>query len=130
MSKFAKRLRKSLGHLENCLVVGHGFGKMDDLFEIFNTVFLIAEQRPTIKSKKLVYRENYDDLNQISELSVIFFDVDQIKEFKSVLPLVYRFKPYVIVEGSDIRDRNYFKDLYENRYQAVEIHNTHHLWKL
>jgi hypothetical protein len=123
MSKFAKRLRKTLGRLENCLVVGHGFGKMEDLFEIFNTVFLI-------KSKKLIYRENYDDLNQISELSVIFFDVDQIKEFKSVLPLVYKFKPYVIVEGSDIRDRNYFKDLYENRYQAIEIHSTHHLWKL
>lgn len=130
MSKFAKRLKKSIGNLDNCLVVGHGFGKIEDLYGIFNTVFLISENRPEFKSKKLVYRENYSDLNQITDLSVILFDVNQIKNFNSVLPLIYRYKPAIVVEGSDIQDRNYFKDLFENRYKAVEINSTHHLWKL
>lgn len=130
MSKFGKRIKKFVGSLENCLVVGHGFGKMSEMLETFDTVFVIAEEFPSIKAKNLIFRESFDGIDLLTGISVIFFDRDQVDKIKNTIPLWYRQKPHILIEGNDVIGRDLSKDLYDHNYRAVELQGTHHIWKL
>lgn len=130
MSKFGKRIKKFVGTLDNCLVVGQGFGKLSEILETFNTVFLIDENPSPIKAKNLIFRESFEDISAISEISVIFFDRNQVDKLSLTVPLWYRQKPHIIIEGELVIERELSKDLYQHGYRAVELQGTHHIWKL
>jgi len=130
MNKFGKRIKKFIGRAENALVVGHGFEKLPEILQTFKTVFVVSENLPVIKAKNLIYRESFDDLNALTELTVIFFDRNQIDKLKITIPLWYRQKPHIIIEGNIVIDRELSADLYNHGYRAVELQGTHHIWKL
>ena len=69
MSKFQKRLKKLSDKTENCLVVGKGFGHLSDFIEIYKTVFVVDNQRPDIKAKNIVYRDNFDETSHMTDIS-------------------------------------------------------------
>lgn len=130
MNKFGKRITKFIGKVENCLVVGHGFGKLEDILQTFNTVFLVSEKLPPIKAKNLIFRETLGDLNTLVGITVIFFDRNQVDNISSTVPLWYRLKPYIIIEGNDVIGRDLSKELYHHGYRAIELQGSHHIWKL
>lgn len=129
MTKLVKRLRKTIGDTTNVLVVGSGFGNLENLLEIANTVFVISKEPPKIKSKKLVYRRNFDDLSQLSDISSIFIDRDLISDIPKLAALWSRYKSKVIVEGPQVIDREFSKQLSIAHWQAVEQTETFHIWK-
>jgi hypothetical protein len=130
MSKFQKRLSKLVKNCENAVVIGHGFGYLSEIVDMFKTVFVIGECVPAIKSKKLVYRENFDNLSQISEVSVIFFDLAAVGRLEEVSPIWHRTKAVVVIEGGEPIDRTLSKSLYESAYECSGLHGFFHLWEL
>jgi hypothetical protein len=130
MSKFQKRLSKLLKNCENAVVIGHGFGYLSEIVNMFKTVFVIGEYVPAIKSKKLVYRENFDNLSQISEVSVIFFDLAEVGRLENVSPIWHQTKAVIVIEGNEPIDRTLSKSLYESSYECTELHGLFHVWEL
>jgi|LauGreDrversion4_2_1035121.scaffolds.fasta_scaffold26315_2 hypothetical protein len=129
MTKLIKRLRKTIGDTTNVLVVGSGFGNLENLLEIANTVFVISKEPPTIKSKKLVYRRNFDDLTSLPEISSIFVDRNLISDIPRLAALWTRYKSKVVIEGPPVIDREFSKHLSISHWNAVEQTETFHIWK-
>ena len=130
MSKFQKRLSKLLVNCENAVVIGHGFGYLSEIIDMFKTVFVIGECVPAIKSKKLVYRENFDNLSQISEVSVILFDLAEVSRLEEVSPIWHRTKAVVVIEGNEPIDRTLSTSLYASSYECTRLYKTFHTWEL
>jgi len=130
MSKFQKRLSKLLKNYENAVVVGQGFGHLDEIIEIFKTVFVISDLPPKIKSKKLVYREGFNNLSQISEVSIVFIDLIELHNLENVSQLWVRSKSFVAVEGNDPIGREFSKPLYSSNYHCTGLHGAYHIWEL
>ena len=102
MSKFEKKLLKSGVKFSNAIVIGTGFGYLVDILNIFKTVFVFDEVRPDLKFKNLVYRENYLDLGDFSDISMIFIDLSHLDKLSVLPPVMNRFQPPIAIEGNDV----------------------------
>lgn len=129
MNKFEKRLRKLLGSPENALVIGTGFGKLEEILEIFKTVFVTACPRPEIKSKNLVYLENFESCYTAIDISVIFIDLSEVNRLVRLQPVWTRWRAVTLVEGNDVIGRDISKPLWDQNYRAVDQHGIYHVWK-
>jgi hypothetical protein len=130
MNKFQKRLSKVLNNCENAVVIGRGFGHLAEIVELFKTVFVFDKTLPEIKSKNLVYRENFDNLSQISEVSVVLFDLLEINRLEEVSPIWHRNKAVIVIEGNEPIDRTLSKSLYASSYECTGLYKTFHTWEL
>jgi hypothetical protein len=129
MNKFQKRLRKLQKHTENALVVGQGFGHLNEILEIYKTVFVINETHPGIKARNLIYRDNFNDINHMVELTVIIFDLEKVEHLDKLTQLWIRSKSLVIIEGNDPIDRSKSKSLYNTIWQCIELCGLFHVWE-
>lgn len=129
MSKFSKRIKKLFDVHTSCLVIGQGFDHLEDILEVFETVFVISEKKPEIKHKKLVYRENCDNLSDLYEIQAVFFDLDQLDKL-IYMPVVWtKNRPIVVIEGNDPIERTHSKPLYDHGFRCVELLGFFHIWK-
>ena len=87
MNKFIKRTKKLVGKVEFCAVIGNGFGFLDDIIEMFSSVFIISNTDDKHKNKKIIYLEDYSLLSDVSEIGVLFVErhhADKIKLLTSL----------------------------------------------
>lgn len=129
MDKFVKRLAKSIENPENALVIGQGFFPLESLCQVFKSVFIISEITPQTKFRNLIYRENFNDMSQLSNISIVFFGLKDIKKLENVSSVLNRWRPDVYIEGEVFITRDLSKPLYDNRYIAVSHNKTFHIWK-
>ncbi len=129
MNKFGKRIVKFIGRVENCLIIGQGYGNLSSICETFQTVFISNDVRPDFKAKNLIFRESLENLNGLVGISVIFVDRNQVEKLKSTIPLWYQQNPFIIIEGEKTIDRDLSKDLYEHHYRSIAELEVHHIWK-
>jgi hypothetical protein len=129
MTKFQKRILKIIGEPENALIVGKGFGEIEDLTNIFQTLFVVSDLPPGQKFKNLVYRENFEHLSQLVYISAVFFSLTDIKKLDKIETILNRWSPYVIVEGHTLIGRDLSKPLYDNKYIAYSQDKSFHVWK-
>lgn len=131
MAKFNKRLSKiSEKPLQNALVIGEGFGFLSNITEMFNTVFLINETKPELKKRNLVYKENYDDLHLLVDVSHVFFDLSKIKYINSAAPVFMRWKSLVVIEGNSIPNKEFTQALLNAGYKCYRLDGIFHPWEL
>lgn len=129
MSKLQKRLSKILENPENAIIVGRGFCDVEDLSTIFQSIFMISESPPEKKLKNLIYRENFDNLSQLSYITAVFFALHDIKKLDMIVPILTRWNPMVIVQGNELIGRDLSKTLYDNKYIAFSQNGSFHIWK-
>lgn len=129
MSKVEKRIKKALDTVDNVLVVGHGFGMMETLIPMFQTVFVIDKTFPKVKARNLVYKEDYSDLNNVVGISAIFIGLDDLLEIPNIVPVLHKTKPTLFVEGHMTIEREFSGPLYAAGYRCVDLQPTYHLWK-
>jgi hypothetical protein len=129
MNKFQKRLRKLDKNQINAIVIGCAFGNLENILEIYNTVFVIDENLPTVKAKNLVYRENFDNLNAITEVSAIFFDLTRLDRFEMVKDFWQRNNSKVIIEGEEPIGREFSKPLYNTGWGCTSKQGLFHVWE-
>lgn len=131
MAKFKKRITKlSNKSLQNALVIGEGFGFLPEILETFQTVFVIDNNRPNIKGRNLVYKENSDELNLIIDISMVFFDRDKINDINSIAPVFTRWRSMVIIEGNDPISRDYSQSLYHHGWNCTSLQGFFHVWEI
>ena len=129
MAKFAKRLRKLSGYTENALVVGKAFGNLDQLLEIYTNVFVVDDDPPAAKARNLIYKENFDDLNILTQVGAIFIDLDKIDKLDILEDFWQRHRSTIFVEGNDCILRHLSKPLFKTGWQCTSLQGIYHVWE-
>jgi hypothetical protein len=129
MNKFKKRLTKIIGNPQNAVVVGQGFGQLSSILETFGTVFIFSWEPPNLKAKNLVFRENFNDLNPIHDISAIFIDLDQIQHLETISQIWHKNKCGILIEGNEPIGRNISGPLYRDHFRCTDQQGLYHIWK-
>lgn len=129
MNKFQKRIGKVGKKFDHALVVGTGFGNLNDILEIFRSVFMVNSVPFEKKSKKIIYRENLDNITQIPNINFIFFDLEQIHQLENLKDCWVRNESLVIIEGNDPIGREFSGPLYKTRWGCTSQQGTFHVWE-
>lgn len=129
MSKFAKRISKSLKVQGNALVVGDGFGFLKDILILFPSVFVVLNEKEKLKAKNIVYRDTLENLHLLPDLNVVFFDFrlkHRLDEFENIM---IHNRPIFLVEGDELLSRDWTKKFYQLGYRAIDQQGYFHQWK-
>ena len=129
MSKFEKRLRKTTKDTNNAVVVGQAFGHLENLLSIYQSVFVIDDTKPDIKAKNLIYREDSNHMNNIVDVSAIFFDLNRISSLENFKEFWKRNNSYVIIEGNDSITREFSKPLFDTGWGCTSLQGIFHVWE-
>lgn len=129
MSKFVKRVRKSFKNPRNVLVIGTGFGYLEELCENFANVFIISTLTEPYKKRNLVYKETFDNIEFLPNLDIIFMDRNQDLHVEKLKTILLKYHPSIFVEGNLIFGKNEYKFLKSYNYSVVEMFGDYHLWK-
>lgn len=130
MSKLVKRIIKNSSNPRNVLVIGTGFGFLDELCDNFGNVFIISTLQTPPKRKNLIYRESFEGIEFIPDLDVIFMDRNQDCNVEKLKPILLRYQPIIFVEGEEIFGRAEYKFLKSYHYSVVNLFGSYHLWKI
>lgn len=129
MSKLVKRITKSFKRPRNVLVVGTGFGYLEELCNNFASVFIITPSNNDFKKRNLIYREDFEGIEFVPDLDVIFIDKNQEKNVEKLRPILLRYHPVIFVEGSVLFDRPQYKFLQQFNYSVTDLFGSYHIWK-
>ncbi len=130
MSKFAKRITKFVKEPESALVLGTGFGMIEELVEIFDTVFVVNTEPLEIRARNLIYRQNFQDIGQIGNPTAILVDLSQLHNLNHCVSLWSRARPFILIEGNELVDREKTRLLWNFHYRPVEQMGFFHGWKI
>ena len=128
MSKLTKRLTKGIKNLENCAVIGTGFGMMSEISEIFNTVFVLSAPNQNIRGRNIVYRSNFEDLSVLPGIQVIFIDPDQLERILELRTVWTRYRSTLLIGSGEFIDKKYSKILTSHNYEIVELFKEYQVW--
>jgi hypothetical protein len=129
MTKFSKRIRKIDRKARNLLVVGTAFGNLEELLDSFDTVFVVGSSPPTIKKRNLVYRENYDNIQSLTDIDIILVDFDHGNFIPELTQVWRRTNPSIVVQGPDLISKDIQKILKSDHYNIVDVAKGYYLWK-
>lgn len=131
MNKFTKRIVKSSKDQSVCLVIGTAFGNLDELTEIFQTVFLHTNDRASSpKKKNIVFLETIDNHIDIPLISAVFVDLDQLTKLAALRPMMTKYSPTIMIGSGEFIDKTWNKFLNDHRYQIVELFKEYQIWKI
>lgn len=129
MSKFTKRISKHKKHPRFAVYIGKHSYWLDELLEIFPTVFWIFYDSNTIKSKKLIYVENINLILTLQEIDMIFVADDEKHYIASIQSILIKCHPIIFSRyGLSISKEqvSFFKRF---GYQATECTKEYQVWK-
>lgn len=130
MDKLQKRLSKLIKRPENSLVFGKGFGILKEISQIYKTVFVFDSSRPELKLKNIVYRVDNNDFTNLTDISVIFIDLDKVSYLESCMYIAAKNKSKIVIEGNDAIGRDLSTPLYKMGYECTGLHGFFHVWEL
>jgi len=129
MTKFQKRIKKSQNHLLNALVIGGGFQRLEEITNIFDSVFVVAHTPPELKRRNLIFREGKSSLDSLSDITSIFIDKNQINTLNNLVGIMLKHQPLIHIEGNEVIGRDFSGPLYDNGFRAIEQQGFYHTWK-
>jgi hypothetical protein len=129
MAKFQKRLRKMSVNSTNALVIGHGFGKIEDIVQTFNSVFITFYDNIDFKSKNLIYREKIDNLSTLVEIGAVFIDLKNLNKLSEVMPMIRKYRAPVLIEGRDMISKELAQPLIDFGYRPTDQSDSFYVWK-
>lgn len=130
MDKFKKRLIKLSKHQLNAVVLGTGFGRLADIVEVYDTVFVLSDPEVNFKSRNVIYKENITSMLNAIDVTAIFVDMTHLPILESTTPLWHRWKSIILIEGDDPIGRDKSQSLYKNHYRCTDKHGVYHVWKI
>lgn len=130
MSKFAKRIKKLNKKSRNILVAGSAWGNLSELTDSFGTIFLIDDKKRILRSKNIVYRENFDNISHLYDVDVVLIDLDHENHITELLPLLKRWNSLIVIEGPALISQENQRFLKSHNYQIVDVYKNYYVWKL
>ena len=102
MAKFIKRLKKSgLKNLRNIVVLGTGFGHMDQLLEEADNIFVLTSTFGSLRKRNLIYRENFENITIYPEIDLVLVDRKYINSLEALRHILTRFNPPIYIQGEE-----------------------------
>lgn len=129
MSKFIKRVQKCSQTTGNALVVGTAFGNLEEILKIYNTVFVVSPTPPSLRARNLVYRQEFNNLNQLTEINTIFLDLDTVDRLSELTMLWQGNKSVIIIEGDEVIGRDKSVPLYNTQWGCTSTQGFFHVWE-
>ena len=129
MNKFQKRLHKLSRNRAHALVLGSAFGILDQVVEIYDTVFVISSTQPSVKAKNLIYRQTIDRLDYIVNVGVVFLDMKHIGKLENLQTFWKKNNSLVLIEGNDVISRDLSKPLYDSGWRCTSLQGIFHVWE-
>jgi hypothetical protein len=129
MDKFKKRLSKLSKHPQNAVVIGSAFGRLSEIIDVYETVFIFSNEPLTLKSKNLISKESISSILNAINVTAICIDLDYLDHMEKTLSLWHRWKPLILIEGGEPISRDKSQSLYKNNYRCVDLHGVYHVWK-
>ena len=129
MAKFSKKLTKIKKRLANCVLLGQGFGHLDDILEVFGTVFVVGATTLTIRQRNIIYIADIDYLSMVSDIDMVFVDLDRTEDMKFLSPILNRWHPIIFIEGGEIISNEQSQSIKFHNYEVVELEKNYQVWK-
>jgi hypothetical protein len=129
MTKFQKRLHKLSRNHAHALVLGSAFGMIDQVLEIYDTVFVVSADRPSVKAKNLVYKETFVKLDHIQNIASIFVDYNELSNLDKVEALWKNHNSILFIEGGIRIDNVTAKPLYDSGWACTSLQGIFHVWE-
>lgn len=129
MSKFKKRIAK-IQKLspKDALVIGTGFGYLDEILEMYDTVFIYSKSTVNAKARNLVIKKELKSTLGLNDVTTIFIDLEYMKALDYIAALLQKPSPEIIIEGNDIIPRSQTTNLYRYHYNALAQGGMFHYW--
>jgi hypothetical protein len=129
MTKSKKRLYKLSRDHDHALVLGSAFGILDQVVEIYNTVFVVSAEQPAFKAKNLVYKETFVKLDHIQNIASIFIDHNELCNLDKIEALWKKHNSKIFVEGGVRIDNAIAKPLYDSGWACTSLQGIFHVWE-
>lgn len=129
MTKFQKRLHKLSRNNAHALVLGSAFGILDQVVEIYNTVFVVSATAPPIKAKNLVYKENFVRLDQLADIASIFVDVSELANLGNIEAIWRKHNSKLFIEGGDRIMDSRVKILDDSGWACTSLQGMFQVWE-
>ena len=129
MNKFQKRLHKLSRDHDHALVLGSAFGILDQVVEIYNTVFVVSADQPAVRAKNLVYKETFVKLDHIQNIASIFIDHAELCNLDKVEALWKKHNSIIFIEGDVRIDNTIAKPLYDSGWACTSLQGIFHVWE-
>jgi hypothetical protein len=129
MSKFIKKITKSKKDPRNILVLGTGFGRLEDLCSRFASIFIISTDEQTVRKRNLIYKESFNQIEMLPDIDVIVMDRNQDIHISKLTPLLNKYQPVILVQGIELFGKADYKFLKTYGYAVTQMFNDSHLWK-
>ena len=113
----------------HALVLGSAFGILDQILEIYDTVFVVSASQPVIKAKNLVYKENFVKLDHLQDMSSIFVDINQLDHLDKVEVIWRKHNAKLFVEGGVRVENDKVKILYDSGWACTSLQGLFHVWE-
>lgn len=129
MNKFKKRLRKLSKNTNSALVIGTAFGQLEQLLDVYSTIFVVNEDGTELKAKNLIYRQSIERLDSIVNVGAVFFDIEHISKLESLQTFWKKNNSLIFIEGGDPLPRNLSKPLYDSGWGCTSLQGVFHVWE-
>lgn len=129
MNKFQKRILKAHQPVNNALVVGTGFGQLEQISAVFNSVFVIDFEPPSVKCKNIIFREGASPLDPLTDITATFVDLNHINTLEKIKNVLSKHRPAIFIEGNEIINRDLSLEIWNLGYRPLEQQGLFHTWK-
>ncbi len=129
MNKFQKRVSKISRKHTNALVLGKAFGYLAEILDVYASVFVIDEISNGLKAKNLIYRESIDRLINVTDIGVIFLDLNELDKLEFLMPIWQKHSSTVFVEGESVISREFSLPLYQSGWRCTSLQGIFHVWE-
>lgn len=129
MTKFVKKITKGDKRHENCLVIGTVWGNLDDVSEVFDTVFMLNDNVQAFKKKNVVYREDFEDISMLPYITSVFIDIDQLDKLIKIENVIKKFKLMVYVNQGYHLAEHYHRFFNSRGYELIDMNKNYQVWK-
>jgi len=129
MTKLQKRLHKLSRNHAHALVLGSAFGILDQVVEIYDTVFVVSADLPPVRAKNLVYKETFVKLDHVHNIASIFIDHTELCNLDKVEAVWKKHNSIIFVEGGVRIDNAIAKPLYDSGWACTSLQGIFHVWE-
>jgi hypothetical protein len=129
MASFSKKIRKLNKFPKNALIIGKAFGQLEELSEIFDSLFVVGSDSNLLRKRNIIYREDFEFLTSLPDIDFIFVDKDYFEQLLRINQIWRKNRSYLVTEGEAPPDKHIYKFLAAETFAILDAHKHHIFWK-
>lgn len=129
MTKLSKKIRKISKNPGPVLYLGEKSNLLEEILESVDTIFWIYAEGEKIKSKNLIFLEDFKIILSTADIEMIFLTESSKEKLLKIQSLIEKFQPLILVESKEqisIEDVLFFKKIHYHNTEGIPGFKT---WK-